>query len=78
MGFTFVHVYVLLVCRHQKVKVHVEKLDINLPYVCLLYVTVHRVCPYFHRKIDSIIVMKSRIVTYYLNCHMYEQKEMEH
>lgn len=78
MGFTFVHVYVLLVCRHQRVKVHVEKLDINLPYVSLLHVTVHGMCHYFQRKIDSIIVMKFRIVTYYLNCHIYKQKEMEH
>ena len=62
----------------KRVKVHVEKLDINLPYVSLLHVTVHGMCPYFQRKIDSIIVMKSRIVTYYLNCHIYEQKEMEH
>lgn len=44
----------------------------------LLHVTVHGMCPYFQRKIDSIIVMKFRIVTYYLNCHIYKQKEMEH
>lgn len=62
-SFWGLHVYVLLVCRHQRVKGHVGKLDINLPYVSLL--TVHCMCHYFERKIDSIIVMKFGIVTYY-------------